>query len=350
MVKVDVIDGQSELRSKSQAECYLCHQAGIVLHHHLKDRLYEVTGEWSFRRCSNPECGLVWIDPVLIEEDIGQAYSSYFTHGGGLDSFGYQLRQRFKRGFAGLAYGYKAKTSFSERLLAIPVYLMPFLKEQVIASGFMHLRGERLGKLLEIGCGNGSLLSNLRDLGWEVEGLDFDPAAVESARSNWGLNVQLGSLESQYYADNQFDAIVMSHVIEHLHDPLSLLRECYRIIKPGGTIVISTPNIESNGSEKFQSSWLSLDPPRHLYLFSMKTLKQIAEKAGFFNSSIRTTTRGAESIWYSSQQIKMTGRGQVNMKMGLISKIKAKWFQLSEAISLTQSPKAGEEIVLIAKK
>src|SRR5207249_2479651 len=115
------------------------------------------------------------------------------------ESLAHRLRQRVKRGYAGLAYGYWKQVSVLDRFLALPVYLLPMLRQQVLARGLMYLRGERIGKLLEIGCGGGSFLAGMRDLGWEVEGIDFDPVAVDHARRQYGLDVRHGLLEDEDY-------------------------------------------------------------------------------------------------------------------------------------------------------
>lgn len=82
--------------------------------------------------------------------------------------------------------------------------------------------------------------------GWRVEGVDFDPGAVEVARAS-GLEVRLESLESQRYPDQSFDAVTMVHLIEHTHDPVGLIHESRRILKPRGQLVILTPNARFGG-------------------------------------------------------------------------------------------------------
>lgn len=111
----------------------------------------------------------------------------------------------------------------------------------------------------------------LRQLGWHVEGLDLDPTAVKVASSR-GLAIHLGSLKEQNFPDQSFDPVVSSHVIEHVHDPVGLLGECRRILRPDGKLVIITPNIASWGHAWFRSNWLALDPPRHLHLFKATSL------------------------------------------------------------------------------
>src|SRR5258708_36641931 len=98
----------------------------------------------------------------------------------------------------------------------------------------------------------------MRRLGGDAEGVDVDPLAVENARAR-GLPVRLGDLAAQRYPADHFDAIYMSHVIEHVHDPVALLSECRRVLKVGGRLVALTPNVESWGHRRFQRAWAPLD-------------------------------------------------------------------------------------------
>jgi 2-polyprenyl-3-methyl-5-hydroxy-6-metoxy-1,4-benzoquinol methylase len=120
-------------------------------------------------------------------------------------------------------------------------YLNPIRRANFDLNVFC-LRAKPHGRLLEVGCGSGMILKSMQKLGWQVEGVDFDPAAVEAARKR-GLDVHLGTLSEQEFRANSFDAIIMGHCIEHVPDPINLLRECYRILEPGGRLVVITPNV-----------------------------------------------------------------------------------------------------------
>jgi 2-polyprenyl-3-methyl-5-hydroxy-6-metoxy-1,4-benzoquinol methylase len=89
------------------------------------------------------------------------------------------------------------------------------------------------GRLLDIGCGNGSYLAFARDAGWQVRGLDFDPAAVAVARAK-GLDVLEGTIDLLSAECACYDRITLSHVLEHAYDPWDILSACYRLLKPGG--------------------------------------------------------------------------------------------------------------------
>lgn len=71
---------ETTIRTRPYPNCYLCSTLGKPLYQGLKDCLFGAAGEWNLKKCPNPECGLVWLDPMPIEEDIHKAYQNYYTH------------------------------------------------------------------------------------------------------------------------------------------------------------------------------------------------------------------------------------------------------------------------------
>lgn len=135
-------------------------------------------------------------------------------------------------------------------------------------------------KLLDVGCGNGTFLQVMKALGWQTVGLEPDPKACEFARSV-GLEMVQGSLQDAPFEAESFDAITLNHVIEHLHDPARDLEVCWRLLKPGGTLWITTPNLGSEGHRRYGGDWLHLDSPRHLVLFTLNSLEALIRRVGF---------------------------------------------------------------------
>ena len=118
--------------------------------------------------------------------------------------------------------------------------------------------------------------------GWRASGLDFDANAVAFCVDK-GLDVQLGGIELFGDESEKFDWITLSHVIEHVHDPISLLIACRRLLRPNGCLWISTPNIDSQGHSRFGADWRGLEPPRHLVIFSHRGLQNALHEIGFDN-------------------------------------------------------------------
>ncbi|MDR2470609.1 MAG: class I SAM-dependent methyltransferase, partial [Treponema sp.] len=140
--------------------------------------------------------------------------------------------------------------------------------------------------VLDIGCATGALLRSLRDRGWDVRGLEIAAPQAAYCRER-GLDVRALPLEHGGFPDALFDAVLASHLIEHLNDPGAFVREAYRICKPGGRLYVTTPNIAGFQARLFGGRWRSAIFD-HLYLFSIKTLGRLLERAGFRVERIRT--------------------------------------------------------------
>jgi len=147
----------------------------------------------------------------------------------------------------------------------------------------------------------------MRDAGWEVAGIDPDPLAAKFAEQAHSIRVIADTLPKAQLADQSLDAVTLSHVIEHAADPIGLLRECRRILRPGGKVIVVTPNLASHGHRDFRDSWVHLDPPRHFYLFSPATLRSCSELAGLHVELLRTSTRTAAWVWTASDTIRQKG-------------------------------------------
>lgn len=281
------------IQTKPCPECYVCNTRGESLYCDLKDLLFGAPGIWHLKKCPNPTCGLIWLDPMPVPQDLAKLYANYYTHDRPVRKAGILLRvhERAVSGYLNLQWGYKLATSSKvDVVLGYLVYLHPAYRAYADAR-VMNLRRRSPARLLEIGFGNGAVLDRLQSFGWRVEGVEPDPVAVENARKR-GLNVRIGDLVDQHYPDESFDAIVSSHVIEHVPDPLKLLIECYRILRPEGRLVFYTPNANSWGHRLYKEHWRGLEPPRHLYLFTISSLTALACKAGFKNPIAYVTDRG----------------------------------------------------------
>jgi predicted SAM-dependent methyltransferase len=162
--------------------------------------------------------------------------------------------------------------------------------------------------------------------------------------------VRVGALEAQRFADKRFDAVTMSHVIEHLHDPLRTLRECRRILKPGGRLSIVTPNIESRGHRRYRRNWMHLDPPRHLHLFGPAALRVLVERAGFVELSVRTSIRDAYGMFIGSRAIGRDGVYAMGAPQLAAVRLWARAMELGAWFRLRYDQDAGEEIVVLAAR
>jgi 2-polyprenyl-3-methyl-5-hydroxy-6-metoxy-1,4-benzoquinol methylase len=284
-----------------------------------------------------------------VAEDLHEAYERYMTHTTAAPPGQSWLRRANRRilsSYLNTRYS-PARTAISDRLLAPLLCLVPGHRWDVDATvfGLTPIPG---GRLLEIGCGDGSKLEWLEHLGWQAEGLDVDQKAVENARQQ-NRPVHSGDLFSQGYPERTFDAVVMSHVIEHVVDPSALIRECHRIMKAGARLVLLTPNSASWGHELYGSHWLPLDPPRHLHLFTSSSLRGLCERAGFRIERCRTTPR-ARAVFLGSRRIAREGRMDFQVPISLSSRLWMEGMETVEWLRLMVAPQCGEELYLVAGK
>lgn len=317
--------------------CPLCGSPGDLLYSGVEDRLYGVPGRWQIRKCRAEPCGLLWLDPRPTPQDIGKAYADYFTHDSAtrkkprasLLSRATELRGRFLRKLWQFSAGQKHVRHDAD---------------------LMYLNGIKPGRLLEIGCGNGRRLAQLRDHGWRVEGQEVDAKAAQFARERLGLTIHEGLIRELALKSESYDAVILSHVIEHVHDPVGLLVEARRLLKPEGILTVATPNAEGLGHRTFGKHWYGLDAPRHLLLFSPRTLATTARKAGFEN--FRTWTTATHASTFSTPSLAIQARGRVDMhaRPDLDHLVAGAAFQLWAQQYLKFDPDSGEECVLQATK
>lgn len=204
------------------------------------------------------------------------------------------LRRRVLHGYLNSAYGYDFDGAIAAGRRVVPlVPTVPARTDRWIRS--LERTGTR-PRLLDVGCANGAFMLQMRGMGWEVEGIDFDRRALEHARRA-GLNARAGTIADVDPATACFDAITLGHVIEHLHDPRVALVHLRRLLRPGGMLWMATPNIESLGHRRYGRNWFGLDPPRHLVLFSHQALVWLLADVGFARVERRPPrTRRAPSL------------------------------------------------------
>lgn len=341
-----------QIQTRPAPKCALCGAAGEVLYTGLRDRSFAAPGEWSFRKCPKPDCGLAWLDPLPTEADIGKAYQTYYTHNQPAPAANWIRDAVYAvwKAYLRVRFGYTQGVGAAWRTVFSPLALLHPGGLDELDSAAMYLPAPTSpARLLDVGCGSGVLLARMQSLGWEVDGVEVDPGGVAAARAR-GVRVFQGQLAEQNFPAHQFNAVYSAHVIEHVHDPVGLLRECFRVLKPGGTLAIITPNLGSWGHKHFGSAWLNLDPPRHLILFNARTLRRAAEGQGYVVERLDTTIRNAWVYGALSRLIARTGRGEMSNLGKPVDLLHGMIFQLRERVLKWFNRDAGDELLLIARK
>jgi 2-polyprenyl-3-methyl-5-hydroxy-6-metoxy-1,4-benzoquinol methylase len=137
------------------------------------------------------------------------------------------------------------------------------------------------GRLLDVGCAWGGYLLRMRHLGWEVCGIELNAAAADYARDTLGLDVHAGSFADLSYPDASFDVIHLSMVLEHLHDPAAALSSIRRMLRPGGQLILSVPDISGVEARFFREKAYTLQVPQHLHHFTPESIRRLLQRAGF---------------------------------------------------------------------
>jgi 2-polyprenyl-3-methyl-5-hydroxy-6-metoxy-1,4-benzoquinol methylase len=159
------------------------------------------------------------------------------------------------------------------------------------------------GRLLDVGCSGGGYLLEMRKLGWQVEGVEMDPDVERFEQLGLDVRSGLAEVALAEFPDERFDVVTAWHVLEHVFDPSRVLSEAYRILKPGGVLMLEVPNFDSLARRALRTYWSALELPRHLYHFTPKTLGALLRKAGFQESTIRgvpyalSVTLSLQLIW-----------------------------------------------------
>jgi len=166
------------------------------------------------------------------------------------------------------------------------------------------------GEILDIGCGTGAFLNNMQQADWKITGLEPDENAIKTANSLYNIFPknpdELFSLPS-----NNFDAITMWHVLEHVHQLQEYIEQLKNLIKPDGVIFIAVPNYQSFDAEVYGAHWAAYDVPRHLYHFSPKSMEKLVSLHGL---KIKTH----KPMWFDSFYVSMLSEKYKNNKNNII--------------------------------
>lgn len=338
------------LDTEEKKNCIICLREGIFVYRNLRDTLFDAPGLWNIRYCK--KCDLYWIDPVVKEHDLWKIYRGYYTHKvPQLDIETRSIRSIIKNGILATSLGYKelVRNNIELAFGKLASYIGPI--KEIAVSSYRWLKSSQKGKLLDIGCGNGKFLYQMKRLGWEVYGVENDSGAFETAQRILGSNVFCGNLQDAGFPDNHFDVITVSHVIEHVLEPLALLEECRRILKPKGILVIITPNSQSLCKRIFGENWRSWEVPRHVFIFSPQSLKTLVEKSGLRISSIQTSSGSARWMWVAGRLLKKRGTlpGGIAQNTNTLIKIEGIIFWIVEYL-ISRIKNVGEELVIFATK
>jgi len=288
------------------ARCPVCADALRVQEQaDLQDRSFAAApGTWRLQRCLG--CQALYLDPRPDGQSLHLAYRNYYTHAAPASFEGAlaRLKKALTNGYRNRLFATSLRPSLALGGVVTPLF----------PARAARIRGEDRGlgralaagqRLVDVGCGNGQFLQWARELGWSVYGVEMDAAAAAVARAH-GIEILGSHLHELGPAhEGTFEAITLSHVIEHVYDPIDTLRHCWRLLKPGGYLWIQTPNAGSVGYEIYGAHWRGLEPPRHLVMFNAAVLRSCLERVGFERVRLLPPDEDPEHIFTLSASMQL---------------------------------------------
>lgn len=270
--------------SMEDVDCLLCHShQSTQLFSQYDVNLRQNNEMFRVVRCI--ACGLIYLNPRPTPTEILRYYPEHYyalqeaaEPRGLVKAWSHRLKQAVREEF----YGYpkqapRVRSMIGPRLHRLTLYPV-YWHLRVAGQHMIPFRGE--GRILDVGCGPGTILRNLRRQGWDSYGVELSPAAVERAHSH-GLKVICGELLQAGFRADFFDVVFFNHSLEHMHHPLEILAEVKRVLKSGGLLMIKIPNAASFEARLFGKWWIGWDVPRHLYHFTTETISRLLRAASF---------------------------------------------------------------------
>lgn len=282
--------GSPKTARETLAACPLCREGRFAPVVEQTDYVHHTTDEmFAYVRCLG--CGLVFVRERPRLEDMAVFYPSdyAFYRSGRSEALKDALKQVLHAAF----------TPGASRALGTALWpLRPLARRMGWLNAVRGYRPpafvpERGARLLDVGCGSGTTfhpfgrrysLLWLAARGVRAEGVEPDERACAAARAA-GLAVRHGDFLTAGLEDGAYDAVRFNHSLEHAHDPAAYLARAARLLKPGGTLVVSVPNYDGWTYSLFPAA---LESPRHLHYFNPSSLRRHLESAGF--SGVRIST------------------------------------------------------------
>jgi 2-polyprenyl-3-methyl-5-hydroxy-6-metoxy-1,4-benzoquinol methylase len=148
------------------------------------------------------------------------------------------------------------------------------------ALRWIEAQGVKKGSVLDVGCAGGFFVKAAQDAGWKATGIELSRHLCEFGSRQLGIQIIPGTLERTTLPENSFDLITFWDVLEHVSDPRDTLERAYRLLKPGGHLLVNYPNYNSIWAKLFGRRWWFLIDV-HIYYFTPRTLNQLLRKTGF---------------------------------------------------------------------
>jgi len=242
------------------------------------DRLNHIPGQWNLVECI--ECDLVYTNPRPDKIEMLNFYPDSYgpyqdieepkTKNDFLVNDKFCFKQKINRQLMRQHFNYFSDQINSSLILKLFTWPLKHRKEiNLLPKWPEHPQA----RALEIGCSHGSRMVALKELGWNVFGIERSPKVAEKARGK-GLSVRTGNLDDFDFMNEPFDAIIMNMVLEHMPNPGETVNRISRWLKPNGELLISVPDFNGVESKWFKTYHYGMQVPTHLTHFTPQTLRK----------------------------------------------------------------------------
>lgn len=269
--------------SSNLESCPLCDKRELLPIYLARDRHYGIPGQYPIVQCAG--CSLMFLNPLFSDRELSALYPT--------DYYAYQ--DRFENGS-------KWKEA-AKWILGVRV-------------GTRDPKFSAPGKVLDLGCGSGWFLREMREAGWDVHGVEINTAAAELGRRTAGLNIFPGTVQEAQFPSQFFDYVRSNHSFEHISRPGETLDEIHRILRPGGKLLIGVPNVAGLNARVFGQYWWYLGAPVHPFSYSTETLCRLLETHNFDIETIAYNSDysgllGSFQIWLNRSNGKKSTEGML---------------------------------------
>jgi len=249
-------------------KCKICFNQNNAEEYVLREMMFGTREEFEYFKCANCGCLQIKNFPINIQDYYPDNYLTFPTSDDSLLKK-YFLKKREKYLLSG-----KSKIgNLLSRTFGIPASYLWLTKVSLKPND----------SILEVGCGRGELLLKLEEAGFKNL-IGIDPFIKNDIVR--GQNFQILKKKIHEISDLQFDWIMFHHSFEHLNNPHEIFEVLNKLLKNDGHILIRIPVIDSYAWEYYKTEWIQLDPPRHYFLYTVKSMEYLAGKYGFIIDQI----------------------------------------------------------------
>lgn len=271
--------------------CRICSHSDLESFE-IREMMWRTGEEFTYKKCRS--CGCLQIESYPIE--IEKYYSGkYYSYELGQSDF----KRRFIQHLRHIRDCYE--TGMKDSILgAILSYIVPNYQIRSQFNFFKsHLMRFKGGNILDVGCGSDRFLK-LFDSNFFSKRIGTDPFVKESYSC---IDEHL-EIQKKFFFEvtETYDVIFLNHSLEHMPNQSNIFSKISNSLNPGGIAVIRIPVIDSFAWDKYGVNWIQIDPPRHFYLHTIRSIDYLARESGLFVEDIGFDSSGFQ-FWGSEQNI-----------------------------------------------